>query len=156
MFLNHLKNQLVNEVAGIIGDKDVKRNKQAGKEAEERVYNALRDSDEVINVEWVSSFSNTSDKSDTKHYDIRYKPVNSNNWKYLEVKAFNGSFFHLSKLEKEEAIKRGKDFEIALVMGEDIHILRDYFKKEIDFDNNNLFYASPSDYIITLKITKEK
>lgn len=138
------------------GDKDVKRNKQAGKEAEERVYNALRESDEVINVEWVSSFSNTSDKSDTKHYDIRYKPVNSNNWKYLEVKAFNGSYFHLSKSEKEEAIKRGKDFEIALVMGEEIHILRDYFKKEIDFDNNDLFYASPADYIITLKIKKEK
>jgi hypothetical protein len=40
-------------------------------------------------------------------------------------------------------------------MGEEIHILRDYFKQEIDFDTNDLFYASPSDYIITLKITKE-
>lgn len=138
------------------GDKDIKRNKQAGKKAEERVYNALMESEEVSDVEWVSSFSNTSDKSDNKHYDIRYKPLNSNNWKYLEVKAFNGSYFHLSKSEKEEAIKRGKDYEIALVMDEEIHILKDYFNQDIDFYNNNLFFASPSDYIITLKLTKEK
>lgn len=134
------------------GDKDVKRNKMAGKKAEERVYNSLLESVDVADVEWVSSFSNTSDKSDNKHYDIRYKPSISNFWKYLEVKSFNGSYFHLSKFEKEEAIKRGKDFEIALVIGEEIHILKDYFNEDIDFENNDKFYASTADYIITLKI----
>ncbi|WP_418639541.1 sacsin N-terminal ATP-binding-like domain-containing protein [Winogradskyella sp.] len=132
--------------------KDVQRNKKSGKKAEELVYNSLMESDDVTDVEWVSSFSNTSDKSDNKHYDIRYKPINSTNWKYLEVKSFNGSYFHLSKSEKEEAIKRGNDFEIALVIGEKIHILKNYFTEEIDFENNDKFYATPADYIITLKI----
>ncbi|GGK41362.1 MULTISPECIES: ATP-binding protein [Flavobacteriaceae] len=136
-------------------DKDTKRNKKAGKKAEERVYNSLMDSEDVVEVEWVSSFSNTSDKSDNKHYDIRYKPVNSASWKYLEVKSFNGSYFHLSQSEKEEGIKRGKDFEIALVLDDKIHILEDYFKEDIDFENNKFFYATPADYIITLKLKKE-
>jgi hypothetical protein len=133
-------------------DKDIKRNKRAGKKAEELTYYTLLDSDEVAEVEWVSSFSNTSDKSDNKHYDIRYKPVDSNSWKYLEVKSFNGTYFHLSRSEKEEAFKRGKYFEIALVTGEEVHIQRGLFTDNIDFENNNLFYATPSDYIITLDI----
>ncbi|NND23915.1 MAG: DUF3883 domain-containing protein, partial [Acidimicrobiia bacterium] len=133
-------------------NKDVKRNKSAGKSAEEFVYNTLLESEEVHEVKWVSGFSNTSDRSDTKHYDIRYKPVGSDSWKYLEVKSFNGSYFHLSKSEKEEAIRRGKDYEIALVYGEEIHILKDYFTKEIEFENNDKFYATPADYIITLRI----
>jgi hypothetical protein len=137
-------------------DKDVKRNKKSGKKAEERVYNSLLESNDVADVEWVSSFSNTSDKSDNKHYDIRYKPTNSANWKYLEVKSFNGSYFHLSKSEKEEGRRRGKDFEIALVMEGKIHILQDYFNKDVDFENNDKFYATPSDYIITLKIKNFK
>ena len=136
----------------IHNEKEGQRNKKSGKKAEELVYNTLLESEEVSDVEWVSSFSNTSDKSDNKHYDIRYKPVNETNWKYLEVKAFNGTYFHLSKSEKEEAIKRGSDFEIALVQDLKIHILRDYFKEDIDFDDNKFFYATPSDYIITLKI----
>jgi hypothetical protein len=132
--------------------KDINRNKKAGRKAEERVYNSLIESKEIEDVKWVSSFSNTSDKSDTKHYDIRYKPANSNNWKYLEVKSFNGSNFHLSKSEKEEGVRRGLDYEIALVMGEEIHILQDYFNEGIEFENNSLFYATPADYLITLKI----
>lgn len=137
-------------------DKDVKRNKTSGKKAEQLVYNSLRKSDDVSKVEWVSSFSNTSDKSDTKHYDIRYKLIDNTSWKYLEVKAFNGSYFHLSKSEKREAIKRGKDYEIALVFNGQVHILRDYFEEDIDFDNNDLFYAAPSDYIISLKLKTEQ
>lgn len=136
-------------------DKDVKRNKISGKKAEELVYNSLRKRDDVLKVEWVSSFSNTSDKSDGKHYDIRYKLEDSTNWKYLEVKAFNGTYFHLSKSEKREAIKRSQDYEIALVLGEKIHILKNYFDENIDFENNDLFYATPSDYIISLKLKKE-
>ncbi|WP_271769139.1 sacsin N-terminal ATP-binding-like domain-containing protein [Aquimarina algiphila] len=136
-------------------DKDAKRNKMSGKKAEELVYNSLRKRDDVLKVEWVSSFSNTSDKSDEKHYDIRYKLEGSTNWKYLEVKAFNGTYFHLSKSEKREAVKQGKDYEIALVLGEQIHILKDYFAEDVDFENNNLFYATPSDYIISLKLKTE-
>ncbi|NND24123.1 MAG: DUF3883 domain-containing protein [Acidimicrobiia bacterium] len=138
------------------GNKDVKRNNRAGKSAEEYVYYTLLASENVQEVKWVSGFSNTSDRSDTKHYDIRYKTVGSDSWKYLEVKSFNGSYFHLSKSEKEEAIRRGKDYEIALVFQEEIHILKDYFIKEIEFENNDKYYATPADYIITLKITKEK
>ena len=63
--------------------------------------------------------------------------------------------FHLSKSEKREAVKRGKDYEIALVLGEQIHILKDYFAEDVDFENNNLFYATPSDYIISLKLKTE-
>ena len=137
-------------------DKDVKRNKISGKKAEQIVFNSLNKSKNISKVEWVSSFSNTSDKSDNKHYDIRYKLNDYPNWKYLEVKSFNGTYFHLSKSEKNEAIKRGKDFEIALVIDGQVHILKDYFNEDVDFDNNDLFYASPSDYIISLQLKKEQ
>ena len=137
-------------------DKDVKRNKISGKKAEQIVFNSLKKSEEIEKVEWVSSFSNTSDKSDNKHYDIRYKSIDNPNWKYLEVKSFNGTYFHLSRSEKNEAIKRGKDFEIALVIDGLVHILKDYFNEDVDFDNNDLFYASPSDYIISLQLKKEQ
>jgi len=136
-------------------DKVVKRNKLSGKKAEQIVFNSLKKSEDVAKVEWVSSFSNTSDKSDNKHYDIRYKLNDNPNWKYLEVKSFNGTYFHLSRSEKKEAIKRGKDFEIALVIDGQVHILKDYFNEDVDFDNNDLFYASPSDYIISLQLKKE-
>lgn len=137
-------------------DKDVKRNKISGRKAEEIVYNSLRKSESILKVEWVSSFSNTSDKSDNKHYDIRYKSVANPNWKYLEVKSFNGSYFHLSRSEKNEAIKRGRDFEIALVIDSQVHILKDYFNESVDFQDNDLFYATPSDYIISLQLKKEQ
>ena len=137
-------------------DKDLKRNKISGKKAEQIVFNSLKKSEIIEKVEWVSSFSNTSDKSDNKHYDIRYKSVDNPNWKYLEVKSFNGTYFHLSRSEKSEAIKRGKDFEIALVLDGQVHILKDYFNEDVDFDNNDLFFASPSDYIISLQLKKEQ
>jgi hypothetical protein len=43
-----------------------------------------------------------------------------------------------------------------MVIDVQVHILKDYFNEDVDFDNNDLFYASPSDYIISLQLKKEQ
>jgi hypothetical protein len=134
------------------GLKDVRKNKRAGKRAEQLVFNTLKKEFGAKNVRWVSGFSNTPDKSDESHYDIRYKSPSNNSWKFVEVKAFNGTYFHLSREEKRYAQETNQDFEIALVMDNEIHIFRDLFNENINFENNDLFRATPSDYIISLKI----
>lgn len=136
--------------------KNDKRKKKAGVKAEELVYNSLEANDDVEFVEWRSSYSKkVSLKSDSLHCDIIYKLKNEANLKYLEVKSFNGVSFHLSRSEMEEGRKRGEHYEIALVSNGEIHILKELFKKGVDFENNDFFKATPSDYIITLEIETE-
>ncbi len=132
-----------------------KRKQIIGKNAEELVFNTLEAEDDVENVQWVSGSSKTvSDRSDAKHYDIEYKRKGEQEWKFLEVKSYNGSYFHLTWAEKETAIKYKENYEIALVSGTDIYILKDLFKE--NFDSNDLFEAVPSEYIISLKVTPSK
>jgi len=132
--------------------KDVSKNKKAGKKAEKIVYNSLVKEYGKENVEWLSSFSETEpDKSDEYHYDIEYKPKD-NEVKFLEVKSFNGSYFYLSREEKKFAEENKDHYEIALVNGKNVHILKNIFEDNIDFYNNKKFKATPSDYIIALKL----
>jgi hypothetical protein len=102
----------------------------------------------------MSSFSETSlDKADSYHFDIAYKVDGA--WKYIEVKSFNGSYFHLSREEKALGSKYPEKYEIALVAGMDVFIFKDMFGEQIDFENNPYFEAIASDYIISLNIVKK-
>lgn len=128
-----------------------KRKQQIGRKSEELVFNTLEDLDNVEKVNWVSGSSKTvSDRSDAKHYDIEYKLKGEEEWKLVEVKTYNGSYFHLSWAEKDTAIKYKENYEIALVNGTDIYMLKDLF--QVDFEDNKLFEAVPSEFIISLKI----
>ena len=150
--LNQNKTKKGSRKKATVGNKQGRRNKRAGKKAELLVYNTLMKDDAVGEVQWVSGYSNTSDKSDKEHYDMRYKLNGKDIWKYLEVKAFNGQYFHLSIAEKDKAFEESENFEIGLVDGEDIFILKDLFTDETNFETNNKFSATPADYIITLKV----
>jgi hypothetical protein len=133
------------------GDKDIARNKRLGKNAEKLVYNTLVNEYGEENVQWMSSFSETSlDKADSYHFDIAYKPAEE--WKYLEVKAFNGRFFHLSREERYFGVRYPSKYEVALAYQDDVFIFKDLFKEGLDFDNNPFYVATPSDYIISLEI----
>lgn len=137
------------------GMKDVVKNKRAGKRAEMLVYNTLVSEHGVDHVQWMSSFSETSlDKADSYHFDIAYKIDNT--WKYLEVKSFNGTYFHLSREEKSFGMKYPNKYEVALVSGTDIFIFKELFKNDINFNDNPYYKATPSDYIISLKIDHPK
>jgi hypothetical protein len=133
------------------GKKDLNKNKYAGMKAEKIAYNTLVDKYGADNVQWMSSFSETSlDKADSYHFDIAYKIEGT--WKYLEVKSFNGKYFYLSREEKAFGSKYPEKYEIALVTGIDVFIFKDMFRKDIDFENNQHYKAMPSDYIISLRI----
>ena len=133
------------------GKKDIDKNKYAGMKAEKLAYNTLVDKYGADNVQWMSSFSETSlDKADSYHFDIAYKVKGT--WKYLEVKSFNGKYFHLSREEKVFGSKYPERYEIALVTGIDVFIFKDMFGENIDFENNLHYNAIPSDYIISLNI----
>ena len=133
------------------GKKDMDKNKYAGMKAEKIAYTTLVNEYGEENVQWMSSFSETSmDKADSYHFDIAYKVDGT--WKYLEVKSFNGKYFHLSREEKAFGSKYPEKYEIALVTGIDVFILKDMFGKDIDFENNQNYKAIPSDYIISLNI----
>ncbi|WP_162845504.1 sacsin N-terminal ATP-binding-like domain-containing protein [Labilibaculum antarcticum] len=137
----------------IHSDKDISRNKKLGEKAEELVFNTLVASVDVEEVEWVSGNSKyKTDKSDTFHYDIQYKNINNPDWFYLEVKAFNGRTFHLSKDEKKTGFDYKDRYQIALVHGNNIHIIENFFIDEDSFLNNEHYSVSSADYLISLKI----
>lgn len=136
------------------GNKDIQRKKRAGIRAEKLVYNTLVKEHGADNVKWMSSFSETTiDKADSHHFDIAYK-VNES-WKFVEVKSFNGSYFHLTREEKAYGMKNSNRYEIALVQGQEIYLFNELFKEGVDFDDNSFFTATPSDYIISLTINKK-
>ena len=135
------------------GNKDTKKNRRAGKIAEMKAYSKLRAKFGKDKVRWVSGFSNTSDKSDELHYDIKYKNEKGD-WRFVEVKSFNGSHFHLSNDERkyaEEKENRGF-YDFALVQGDDVYMFPGFFGEGVNFENNEMYSATPSDYIISLKV----
>ncbi|AXG70815.1 hypothetical protein KORDIASMS9_03061 [Kordia sp. SMS9] len=125
-----------------------------GKNAESLVYHTLLEDSTVKSVQWVSGNSTTSDKSDEEGYDIKYTLHDSDSVRYLEVKSFNGKHFYISRNEKQFAEEHRNQYEIALVIGEKIHILNELFKDTPSFENNQQFNIAPNDYIVSLEITE--
>lgn len=48
-----------------------------------------------------------------------------------------------------------KEYEIALIAGDEVHIQKHLFSECIDFFDNDRFFAVASDYVITLKIESD-
>jgi hypothetical protein len=132
-----------------------KGNKRAGRNAELLVYNTLKNKYGIENVKWVSGNSNTPDKNDKLHYDIRYKNE-LGIWKYLEVKSITDNQFIISGPEKEKGIAEPDNFEMALVMDKTIYMVKNIFKfnQGESFENNSKFVAHPKDYIFVFDISK--
>jgi len=127
-----------------------------GKEAERLVYKKLIKKYKKNNVKWVSAFSDTEDKNDKLHYDIKYRD-NDMVWKYVEVKHLSNNSFIMSEPEKRFGIKENNKYEFALVDGKKIYRIYSPFSfiGDKSFDNNDFFIATPKDYIITFKINKK-
>ena len=117
------------------------------------VYNTLINQYGSGNVKWVSGYSNTPNKNDKLHYDIEYKNEDGE-WKYLEVKAMSDNQFIISSPEKIKGIDNPDRFELALVAGETIYLVKDLFKFEQgeSFENNSKFVAYPKDYVFSFKV----
>lgn len=130
-----------------------KSKKYKGKKAELLVYNTLKAQYGLENVIWVSGYSNSPNKNDKLHYDIKYKN-NDDEWKYLEVKAMSDNQFIISSPEKIKGIENPDRFELALVAGETIYLVKDLFKFEQgeSFENNSKFVAYPKDYVFSFKV----
>jgi len=120
---------------------------KAGKREENKVVSALiADNYEVRHV---------AQKSDTKHYDIEYKKKGDIQWRLLEVKKDSGGYFYLSSSEKDTAInKENKEiYDVAIVNGDKIHIIKRLFDFEYEtFENNSRFYAEPTEFKVQFKI----
>ena len=65
-------------------------------------------------------------------YDFKYKVKGESEWRYLEVKKFNGESFILSKNEYNTALdERYKNrYDLALVYDDNVYIIKDFFKNE--------------------------
>lgn len=142
------------------GDKKWKHNKNSdkvkkttGKQSEILVRNALINRYPDGNVEWISGYSDTPDNTDSLHYDIRYID-NSGILRYVEVKTFNNSSFILTGAEREFAMQNKLRYDIALVTGNKVQYIKNFFSLPDDeaFERNGLFSARPKDFEIGLEI----
>ncbi|MBS1778809.1 MAG: DUF3883 domain-containing protein [Bacteroidetes bacterium] len=131
--------------------------KQAGKTAEQLVYDKFCDLYGEANVKWRSGNSDSPDRADGLHYDIEYLNPEKK-WKKLEVKSYNGSSFVISRDEKNLGITDSQDYEIALVSGTTIYHLDDFFKygEGESFENCKRYTVTPRDYDVYLTVSPKK
>lgn len=125
------------------------RNVKAGKDAEIKVKKVLEEAG-YNNIEWISGFSdNIVLRNDTKGYDFTYEDKDGNK-RFLEVKNFSSGSFILSANEYAVAnTEENKNlYDIALVDGDDVYIIKSFFMKEN-------FTKTANDYKISLNINKE-
>jgi len=113
-----------------------KKKKEIGDNAEKIVFNKLLSEYGKDNVIW------SSKDNDALGFDIKYKNKN-NEWKYVEVKTYNGYQFYLTRNEKEYADNHIGEYEIFLVENKKIHIINN-----IDFSTNKMLKLSCSQFIV--------
>ena len=125
------KNMKSNSEKGSVYTSETDRKKKkAGKNAELTVRNVLKAGG--FDFYWLSGNSDESNKDDTLGYDFKYKVKGESEWRYLEVKKFNGESFILSKNEYNTALdERYKNrYDLALVYDDNVYIIKDFFKNE--------------------------
>jgi hypothetical protein len=121
--------------------KDEKKLKEIGNTSEKFVYNFLLNSSEYKDVYLVS------EDNEGLHYDIRYTN-NQNVVKYVEVKTFDNSYFHLTKSEYDFGFNNKEDYEIWLVNDKkNIIPIRDFF-------TNDKYKVISNEYLVYLEILK--
>lgn len=112
---------------GLHTPKSERAKRKAGKEAELTVRKLLVE--KGFEYRWRSGYSDESSKDDSLGYDFEYKEKDGTEWRYLEVKKFNGKSFMLSKNEYDKAHdEEHKDrYDIALVYNGSVYIIRNFF-----------------------------
>ena len=121
--------------------KDEKKLKEIGNSSEKFVYDFLLNSPDYKDVYLAS------EDNEGLHYDIRYTD-NQDVVKYVEVKTFDNSYFHLTKSEFEFGDNNKEDYEIWLVND----------KKNIipikDFFTNDKYEIVSNEFLVYLEISK--
>lgn len=116
--------------------------KEIGNSSEKLVYDHLLESEFHKNVYWAS------EDNEGLHYDIRYTSL-ENIVKYVEVKTFDNSYFHLSKAEYDFGVNHKDDYEIWLVNN----------KKNIipitDFFSNKKYEVISNEFLVYLEIAND-
>ena len=103
------------------------RKKNAGRRAELIVKNLFVR--EGYRYAWLSGFSDEPGKNDSLGYDFEYCKPGESYPRCLEVKAYSGHGFIISSNEYEMA-KKYDHFDIALVDGDKVYIIEDFFKSD--------------------------
>lgn len=119
--------------------KDDRKLKELGNSSEKVVYDHLLNDINFENVYWASQ------DNEGLHYDIRYTD-NSSVVKYVEVKTFDNSYFHLSKPEYDFGLNHIEDYEIWLVNDKkNIFQIKDFF-------SNKKYEIISNEYLVYLEI----
>jgi hypothetical protein len=131
-----------------------KRQQEAGKESEETVKNYLEHTYGREWVRWRSGFSDIPDQNDNLQYDILYKN-DEGNWKLVEVKTLGPTGFIISQLEVAKGERNPDRYEIFLVSGQQIYIIRDFFKflPGESFESNSRYGVRAKDYHVDFRIS---
>jgi hypothetical protein len=121
--------------------KDERKLKEIGNNSEKFVYNFLLNSVDYKDVYFAS------EDNEGLHYDIRYTN-NKDVVKYVEVKTFDNSYFHLSKSEFDFGYSNKEDYEIWLVNDKtNIIPIKDFF-------TNEKYKILSSEYLVYLELSK--
>jgi hypothetical protein len=122
--------------------KDVKKLKEIGNTSEKFVYDFL------LNNSAYKDVYLASEDNEGLHYDIRYTD-NQDVVKYVEVKTFDTSYFHLTKSEYDFGFKNKEDYEIWLVNDKkNIIPIRDFF-------TNDKYEVVSNEFLVYLEISKK-
>lgn len=128
-----------------------RRKKELGAEAERNVLNALSESKKYQVINKVSKTLNPQTGDDSKGYDLTYRMVGQENSldRLLEIKSSDGKSFILTSNEYKVAKENIDRYDIALVIENEIKIIKSAFKDE------SKYLIEPNGYNITISTTDE-
>ena len=152
-----------NKKGAVHSQKRELQNIKAGKRAEKLVWDKLKELYPNGEIRWISGNSedNNITLDDTKGYDISYKKNKTEEqWKYLEVKSSLGNSFIISTNEVTVGIQYKEDYHLALVKGQNIYFVEDFFLDETRLAEFNVLRNSasirPLDYEVFYSIPAQK
>lgn len=109
--------------------KKERQQKKAGVKAEKIVRDYLVRKYGRENVKWISGNTDEENviRDDGKGYDIEYWLPGSTEAFFLEVKSVSSDSFIISANEVRVALENTEKYHLALVQGQDIHLVKDFF-----------------------------
>lgn len=147
-----------NDEGGVANAASTGLNDIIGGESEKKVFTKFVSLYGEKNVKWVSKYSNTSDRNDKLHYDIRYRETENDEWRYLEVKTFSKKGCFISTLEVAFGLDNKTKYDLAFVEGNKIHRIKQFFnlKAGQDLESNDNFALKNSNYRMFLRFKKSE
>jgi hypothetical protein len=123
-----------------------------GQSAEKKVFQAMKGNEMYSEVIGCSRNLDTINGDDNKHYDILYKKVGDDQYRYLEVKTKGPQSIIMSSLEYEFAMKNKDRYDFALVDDKQIYIIETPFLQN---DGHDALKVFPESYYVPLEITQD-